>query len=271
MAEDGDDDGMALRPDTLALLREVLAARERVADVVVADVTSASPSLSPATALFGLSQFWYSEETCLGLAAEIRRLAGELQRDCPTSAAGQTATRVRVACISCPSTYKALIADPLLLRVIEPVLLEVDTRFAAFGPSYIHYDFNEPLRLPAELLSSFDVVAMDPPYLNAHTLGEFTKTFEALRRDGHTRLILCSGAVMLPHARTLLNARPVRFRIAHSHGLSNPFAMYVNYDPQDALGGYDVEAETAAERDSGGSASAAAAGVSATGASGAGL
>jgi hypothetical protein len=46
-------------------------------------------------------------------------------------------------------------------------LLEVDQRFAVLAPAhYVPYDMNEPDNFPGELKNSFDLIVVDPPFLN---------------------------------------------------------------------------------------------------------
>ena len=45
-------------------------------------------------------------------------------------------------------------------------LLEFDKRFGAYS-NFSFWDYNEPLALPEKLKAQFDLVLMDPPFLNA--------------------------------------------------------------------------------------------------------
>ena len=89
-----------------------------------------------------------------------------------------------------------------------------------------------------------DVIALDPPFLNADCLEGFTATVHALRRSADVPVLLCTGAVMAPHAKRLLAARPTRLPVRHANRLSNPFACFVNYDEGGRLGGIDDAAES---------------------------
>ena len=62
--------------------------------------------------------------------------------------------------VSTPSIYFAL--DPAC-RAGHRVL-EFDEQWKD-DPGYTFYDFNLPEQLPAELLHSFDMVVIDPPYI----------------------------------------------------------------------------------------------------------
>lgn len=188
------------------------------------------------------------------LAAELLAVAAQVREaraaTAPSGAdGGGGGGRVTVAVLSAPSAYKALLAAGLP-PWLDARLFEYDTRFAAFGPSFVRYDYAAPLAFPPELRGAVDVVILDPPFINADCLGGFARTVYALRRDNRVRTLLCTGAVMLRTARALLGVRPVRAPVRHAaNRLSNPFSLYVNYDDGGRLGGVDVEAEAAAQRE----------------------
>lgn len=268
------DEELSLRPDTLAVLQAFLAEREaaKAAEEKEAEDTSQALKLSEG---FGMSQFWYDEATYASLAAEVLRLVEECAEKkkraaaaaapagAPASAA-DAPVRVRVACLACPSTFKALVARPLPAGV-EPFVFEYDTRFGVFGPRFVHYDFNAHATfgspVAAELPGSFDIIALDPPYLNPDCLAAFAATIDVLKASPDVPIMLCTGAVMLPHAARLLKARPTRFRVGHASHLSNPFALYVNYPVPESLGGVDEEAEAAYAREQAEAAAAGGAGA----------
>ena len=82
---------------------------------------------------------------------------------------------------------------PLLnitLVSISVVLLEYDKRFAVFGPDFIFYDYKNPLAVPRELGSAFDVVLADPPFLADECL---TKTAVTVKFMAKNHIILCTG------------------------------------------------------------------------------
>lgn len=91
-------------------------------------------------------QFWYTEDTARIVARAVARAAG-----------GGGA----VACVACPSLFRALRASFPDLRA---QLLEYDARFQALG-CFTQYDYREPHAIPPELRGVFDVVVADPPYL----------------------------------------------------------------------------------------------------------
>ena len=92
------------------------------------------------------TQFWYTEDTARVVARAVARAAG----------AGGA-----VACVACPSLFRALRACCPGLRA---QLLEYDPRFQALG-CFTQYDYREPRAVAPELHGAFDVVVADPPYL----------------------------------------------------------------------------------------------------------
>jgi hypothetical protein len=71
-----------------------------------------------------------------------------------------------------------------------------------------------------------------------------------LRKNDKVPIVVCTGSVMLPHVRRLLNARPMRFQIKHAASrLQNPFSMYASYDDRGRLGGVDEELEAASQKE----------------------
>jgi len=90
-------------------------------------------------------QFWYTDKTARAVARAVARAAGG----------------GAVACVACPSLFRALRAAFPALR---SHLLEIDERFRALGPFSL-YDYREPCAVAPELHHAFSVVVADPPYL----------------------------------------------------------------------------------------------------------
>jgi EEF1A lysine methyltransferase 1 len=220
-----DDDRPALGAAAAAALAEFLA-----------DQKAAEDSHAPD---YGLSQFWYTDETAEAVAAAVVRAVG------PTG---------RVACVSCPSLFKALLrlegsgsgdgsnATPSSRHA----LLEFDTRFASLGP-FALYDYRDPEAIPETFVGAFDAVVADPPYLSAECLERTAVTVVALgRRKGDDSSpcvrVLLSGAVVRATAWSALGLKPVSFRPEHSCKLGNEFLCYTDCEGVAAdLGGWDGE------------------------------
>jgi hypothetical protein len=183
-------------------------------------------------------------------------LAGEVARCASDAIAARGAATV--AFISCPSAFKGWRAPGMApAGKTHSMLLEFDSRFSVFGDAFALYDYHAPEVVPESLRGACDVILLDPPFLQPDCLAAFARTVGLLRRGGAaaadgqppTRILLATGAVMLPHARDLLGLRPTRLKIEHADGrLSNPFALFANYERAETLGGWDEEAEAAAAR-----------------------
>lgn len=240
---------MALHPSTLAALAEFRREREAQLSAAKGEAEDAGATLLLSED-FGMSQFWYSAETSQFLAEEARWCHAQ---------AGQG----HVAFLSSPSAYKAYRSLGLAAQqggaaaggsAQQPppaYVFEFDARFAVFQSAFVSYDYNHPLAgIPPQLLGACSVLVLDPPFLNHECLAGFAETVAALRRpeaQGGTRLLLATGAVQLQSAAQLLGLRPTRRAILHAGGrLSNPFALYTNYEHAETLGGWDEEAERAA-------------------------
>ncbi|CAK0783943.1 hypothetical protein CVIRNUC_007146 [Coccomyxa viridis] len=203
----------ALSRDTLAALNEFLSEAQ----------AAASEQSNPFSENWGLSQFWYTEETAAVLAKEVEEAAG------PSG---------RIACIACPSLFRQL-------RAAHPDasahLLEFDPRFEALG-NFALYDYREPRAVPEDLKGAFRVVVADPPYLSEECLRKTLETVKVLAEpsDEGPGLYLLTGATMQKLAKQLLNLRPTKFRPQHKTKLGNEFYLYASADAAaQRLGGWD--------------------------------
>lgn len=124
-----------------------------------------------------MSQFWYDEATCEAFGKIIR---AELERR-------NLLETGKVVFISSPTAFKYMMAKKVLPGLFsmkrfhisfatvlkafiaeQMHLLEFDKRFGAYS-NFSFWDYNEPLALPEKLKAQFDLVLMDPPFLNAGT------------------------------------------------------------------------------------------------------
>ncbi|KAJ0070637.1 hypothetical protein NL108_017141 [Boleophthalmus pectinirostris] len=175
MMSDSEEDVPTLSTHTLAALQEFYAE--------TLGVQSLDPEPTQQFAVgalgedWGLSQFWYSEDTARQLAEELVQEAG------PGG---------RIACVSAPSVYQKLKQGVVAgSEDVSVQLLEYDRRFASYGDDFIFYDYHQPLALPAHVHPhSFDVVLADPPYLSHECLSKVAQTVRYLSKG---KVLLCTG------------------------------------------------------------------------------
>ncbi|XP_067674138.1 EEF1A lysine methyltransferase 1-like [Haliotis asinina] len=156
-----------------------------------------------------LSQFWYDDTTATRLADEALRVAG---------------SSGRIACVSSPTLYRKL--RDICPDTCTVKCLEFDERFQMFGEDFQFYDYREPLKLPADWKNSFDIVMVDPPFLNEDCLCKTAISVRFLAKD---KIILCTGAVMEKAAKKLLDLEVCVFQPRHSNALQNEFRCFTNY------------------------------------------
>ncbi|XP_025414499.1 EEF1A lysine methyltransferase 1 [Sipha flava] len=155
-----------------------------------------------------LSQFWYDEKTCERIV------------ECVLKAVGPNGT---VALISCPTLYKTFKEKSPTISI---KLFEYDKRFDVYGSNYVFYDYNEPMRFDQELLNSFDLVIVDPPFLSEECLTKSLQTTKSLTRK---HIILCTGGIMEELAKKLLDVHKCSFEPKHKNNLANQFACFTNF------------------------------------------
>ncbi|XP_026883733.2 EEF1A lysine methyltransferase 1 [Electrophorus electricus] len=207
---DGDDDDMPrLSAATVAALREFCAASMEEAARLSDQYTVGALRED-----WGMSQFWYSNETAARLAEEAIEQAGK---------------QGRIACVSAPSVYQKLkqLASQKE-NCSSAVLFEFDRRFSAYGDEFVFYDYSNPLCLPEEVLpQSFDIVIADPPYLSEECLSKVALTLKYLTKS---KILLCTGAIMEELAGKLMGLKMCTYLPKHTHNLANEFRCYVNYE-----------------------------------------
>ena len=173
------------------------------------------------------SQFWYSESTARALAEEL------LDGATPDT---------RVALVSAPSVFvqmKNLLLDKDGETGSKPriALLEFDDRFSVFN-EFVHYDFEQPLRLDPGLKGKFDRILCDPPFLSTDCQTKAAMTVRWLAKDSITqgsaqfpRIIVCTGERMEEIVHRLYPCiKTTTFEPEHEQGrLGNEFRCYANY------------------------------------------
>jgi hypothetical protein len=167
------------------------------------------------------SQFWYSEATA-------RSLAEALLASSPS----------HVAVVSAPSTFAALKYHlhhaEAGAHKPELTLLEYDDRFNVW-PEFVHYDYNNPMKLPPNLKGKFDAIIVDPPFLSdeCQTKAALTVRWLARTWSSDLRLLACTGERMGELVQRLygkIGVKETDFTVVHGSGLSNEFRCYANFE-----------------------------------------
>lgn len=170
------------------------------------------------------SQFWYSDHTATILASQLLE--------------GATA-ETHIAVVCAPSAFVQLknmtAADKNSPKI---TLLEYDERFNVFE-EFVHFDFNNPLRLPVAMKAQFDRVLCDPPFLSPDCQTKAAMTVRWLLRSKPSvldtptgQIIVCTGATMedLIH-KLYADIHTTSFKPDHAQDrLSNDFCCYANFE-----------------------------------------
>lgn len=124
-------------------------------------------------------------------------------------------------------------------------LFEYDERFATFGTDFVFYDYRNPLAVPRDRNTYYDLVIADPPFLSEECLTKTCVTIKFLAKD---KIVLCTGktlkkfrcyisqnnfagSTMSDLAKRLLNVEQVKkFYPKHKNNLANEFFCYSNYN-----------------------------------------
>ncbi|KAK6953382.1 hypothetical protein Daesc_005685 [Daldinia eschscholtzii] len=122
-------------------------------------------------------------------------------------------------------------ADPNTPKPKKVYLLEHDQRFSVF-PEFVFYDFQQPIKLPAELKGSVDRIICDPPFLSEDCQTKAALTVRWMSRST-PRLVVCTGERMETLVTKLyrsLGAHTTTYEPVHARGLSNEFYCYANFE-----------------------------------------
>ncbi|KAI9670098.1 MAG: hypothetical protein M1829_004826 [Trizodia sp. TS-e1964] len=245
--EDVEDEPLILSSGALEALKDFYTERderqekfESFKSHIESEAVPDKISMDVFTEDWNASQFWYSESTATILAKELLDGAD---------------SDSYIGVVSAPSVFvqlKNLLASGSFSESPHIHLFEYDNRFDVFK-EFVPYDFQYPLRLPAEFKGKFDRIICDPPFLNEHCQTREAMTVRWLSKEinnaplpeqaqtlatrptssGPTKLIICTGERMESlicklHGRA--GVKTTDFKPAHDKGLSNEFNCYANFE-----------------------------------------
>ncbi|KAI9738355.1 MAG: hypothetical protein M1834_008853 [Cirrosporium novae-zelandiae] len=231
---ESENDDIKLSASTLDALKEFYSERDQrqqeFEDLKAEAENQASDrnvDMAAFTEDWNASQFWYSEDTAKSLAEQL--LDG-------------ATNDTWIAVVSAPSVFVQLrnIMSNLPQNNRPQVrLLEYDDRFAVFS-EFIFYDFNSPLKLPADFKGRFNRIICDPPFLSEDCQTKAALTARWLLRPdepskganaGDKMIIVCTGERMESLILKVYPVKTTTFEPEHNGSrLSNAFRCYANFE-----------------------------------------
>ena len=109
------------------------------------------------------------------------------------------------------------------------VCFDLDEAFGKKIPAecYFKYDFNFPDQIPEEMLGTFDMAVIDPPFITREVWEKYTVASKMLLKEGGK--LLCSTIdENAPFMKELLDVNPIAFRPSIPN-LVYQYSFYTNY------------------------------------------
>ncbi|PWN39391.1 hypothetical protein IE81DRAFT_294920 [Ceraceosorus guamensis] len=171
-----------------------------------------------------LSQFWYSAE----FAARLAHLMAPIVSRSDV-----------LVFISSPTAY---VGFQHAYNRKQTYLLEYDRRFELIdAEEFVHYDLEEPLRVPEHLKGRVDFAVVDPPFLNEVTSRKVAETVK--------ELLAPKGRVLLLTGRSIADAacgiykevadvelKETALKVEHAGGLANAFGAWASWPDAEKFG-----------------------------------
>ena len=161
------------------------------------------------------NQYWYSEPTIGRIIEALIENGGS------------------VAFLSTPSLYFSL---PDNLRS-KSFVFDYDKKWES-DRGFVFYDFNEPETIPTNLLGTFDVVVVDPPFITHEVWQKYATTTKLLMKQGTAtdgspagKVILTTVAENADLLNRLLGASATAFLPSIPH-LVYQYNLYTNYNSE---------------------------------------
>ncbi|GAA5986296.1 hypothetical protein JCM5350_002973 [Sporobolomyces pararoseus] len=163
-----------------------------------------------------LSQFWYTASFASKLCKFIYSFST------PTT---------RIAFLCCPTSFVAFQNQNPLPDVW---LLEYDGRFGLLGEKFVHYDLEEPEKIPKDLWGTVDIAIADPPFLNEITNKHLSAGLRKLLKPDSGKLILLTSTSVssLPEIYSEQPLGPLNetsLRVEHAGGIQNEFRVWTSW------------------------------------------
>lgn len=155
-----------------------------------------------------LNQYWYS-------ALSINKLLAEVRNENPKP--------IRAAFMSTPSLFFSLSPE----ERSESVVLDYDRQWEGEQGFYF-YDFNEPEAIPEDIQGGFDMVIIDPPFVQEDCWQKYAVSANLLLRKGG-KILLTTILERAEILKKLLGVHPNVFRPSIPN-LIYQYHVYTNYE-----------------------------------------
>ncbi|GMH56436.1 hypothetical protein TrST_g9020 [Triparma strigata] len=174
-----------------------------------------------------LNQYWYSQASVDALTFECERLIKS------------RGPNYKVAFLSTPSIYFALSDESRA----QCWVMDYDKKWES-DRGFVFYDFNAPADFGAkteELLKSFDLVVIDPPFITREVWEKYTESAHALLKEKPAynsesgQVIGTTVAENAPFMEELLGCKAQKFRPSIPN-LVYQYNSYANFDGAEFLG-----------------------------------
>ncbi|KAI3642007.1 hypothetical protein MP228_011562 [Amoeboaphelidium protococcarum] len=194
-----------------------------------------------------LSQFWYDTRTKKYLTDTLYKRWQLLKSQDQENNSSNSQPEPKIAVISAPSVHAYLhenCGDYPRDFVNAVYCFEFDARFDVLS-NFVQYDFNDidydddrsdqGMGKYAAYRNQFSAFMIDPPFLSRECFDKVARfvqfmSVKAVIGDDAVDTIVCSGAVMEPIVKDLLNVSPSdTFHPTHDSPLSNEFKCYTNF------------------------------------------
>jgi len=161
-----------------------------------------------------INQYWFSDES-----SNHPKLIPNLNTN-PNS---------KIAFVSTPSIFFSL--EPSLRD--QSYLFDLDDRLIKRHPNAFKFDFNnfEELSKEEKILSQFDFVVVDPPYINEPSWTKFAEFVNLIANKENVKILTCSIAENSLMLEKLLNLKMKKYQPSIPH-LVYQYNFFANYEDE---------------------------------------